>query len=1427
MLVAAMSYAETAMQTDWSGAAGFPGPEPEWGRKFYNANGMNWSGIPGELFLMREAATPVEAVITTGFAGADFCSPADMDGDGDMDILVTASTANEIAWWENVDGAGTSWTAHTIDDAFDGVTTCAATDLDNDGDIDAVGSSPDLNTLAWFENTNGLGTAWTEHIVNTSLAGVDYCYVADFGYDSDMDIVASSSSGDWLYWWENMDTLGTVWEMNMIDTTATTISSICVDDFDEDSHMDVIGTLETPGEIYFYENKYGGGHGWGTWIVTAGFDSPNSCYLGDINGDTDMDILVTSAALNQIMWIDNTAKQDDPRVWHIIADDIFDPENCYLVDMDADGDLDALVACDGGLVAWWENRDGEGLVWEKHIISSDFTGGSCIRTADFNGDGMLDAAAVGSTDGDVSWWSLLEFTREGMLNSSILELAPVAGTQVDWGVIAWVDTLFPNTEIAFQVRASDKYEDMGEWSEDITVSGTDLSAYLASGVTYFQYKTLFHSTDPIVSPYLKLIQIDWTLSGGEVIIISEPDSTSVWTHYEGGYEVEWMFADTTYSPPGENVNISIYRGEAFVETLISSTPNDSLWTYDGPVPISWDPGRNYRVKVEDENGNFGWSDQFEVESAQGQEVIIVTRPYPEENWRHYEENTLCTWEYETSLLSGDSIKIDVYSGEVLVGRYCDWTLNMGTYTRIEGIDPSWGIGSGYRLKVYDELANFGWSQEFNLLGAEVIEVLEPNETTVWIHYVTNNAILWDEKTTDAPYVRIDLYRSEEFVFNFADSLDNTGIWVYEKPISPEWEPDENYRVQVTDSYGDWGWSVDFRIEPSIGQPIITVTKPGASTIWTQYETGYRVSWEYPIVRADSPLPPQGDSCQVHLYFEGVYVADITGMIENTGEYLLEDPVPASWGTGHGFQVHIVDDLMNFGSSAIFEIEESSGAEIITVTTPDTTSVWLHYMADALVEWDYPVICAGDSVRIEIWKDDGNTFVADFSDGWIANTGTFTYGELVSPAWETDNDYQIRINDEINNFGWSGKFTIEPDEVISITEPNASTEWMHYSTNNDILWDNAELQSTTVDILLYQGGVLLETLATGTDNDGSWTYANMIPGTWDIASDYQIYIIDNYSDWGWSENFSVVESSGQSVITITDPTTGTVWTHFETDLPVAWEYPAMLEVLQGDTVSITLYDGDELVAVLAESTPNDGSWLYEEAVPMSWHPGGEYRITIEDELGNFGWSEYFEVASVAAEIITVTEPAAATVWQHLETNTLVEWEYPVLMLASGPLSGDSVYIELWQDGLYLLDYTDGFVANSGTYTRVDSIPEAWGIGTDFQIKVIDDVDNWGFSAEFEIKEYQGIEGGIVETYQLLPIAPNPATGTFVIRFNVPETVHVSIDVFDLSGRLMTTVVDEEVTTGSYSSHVSGLPAGVYVCRMQSSGFATSERVVVIR
>jgi len=105
-------------------------------------------------------------IISTAADGARSVTTADVDGDGDMDVLSASKDDDKIAWYEN-DGSG-SFTEHTISTAANVAWSVTIADVDGDGNMDVLSASAD-DTIAWYKN-DGAGN-FTAHNISTTADG--------------------------------------------------------------------------------------------------------------------------------------------------------------------------------------------------------------------------------------------------------------------------------------------------------------------------------------------------------------------------------------------------------------------------------------------------------------------------------------------------------------------------------------------------------------------------------------------------------------------------------------------------------------------------------------------------------------------------------------------------------------------------------------------------------------------------------------------------------------------------------------------------------------------------------------------------------------------------------------------------------------------------------------------------------------------------------------------------------------------------------------------------------------------------------------------------------------------------------------------------------------------------------------------------------
>ena len=179
------------------------------------------------------------ANIATSADGAYDVHVADMDGDGDLDIISASSNDDTIAWYENDGAADPSWSAVDIATSADGAVDVHVADMDGDGDLDIVSASVFDDAIAWYENDGAADPTWSAADIATSADGAFAVHVADMDGDGDLDIVSASSLDNTIAWYENNGAADPTWSAVDIATSADEARDIYVADMDGDGDLDL------------------------------------------------------------------------------------------------------------------------------------------------------------------------------------------------------------------------------------------------------------------------------------------------------------------------------------------------------------------------------------------------------------------------------------------------------------------------------------------------------------------------------------------------------------------------------------------------------------------------------------------------------------------------------------------------------------------------------------------------------------------------------------------------------------------------------------------------------------------------------------------------------------------------------------------------------------------------------------------------------------------------------------------------------------------------------------------------------------------------------------------------------------------------------------------------------------------------------------
>lgn len=336
--------------------------------------------------------------------GVETAISADMDGDGDEDVLVTSWFADVIAWYENLDGNGnfSSFKRITGGILIDDPNFIQAADMDNDGDLDVVvanwGYDPNIS---WIENLDGQGTFGNGHPV-TELHYALVVHPADIDNDGDMDLVAV---GDYhLIWMENLDGLGNFGPQIIISDSISVSEAFEVSDIDGDGDLDITYADSVDNMVVWYENTDGQGTFGPQQMISDQTNGTRTVITKDMDHDGYLDVVSTSFP-NGIVWFKNMDGQGTFMTAQMVfatAEPIYE---IWVEDLDADGNNDVIAANnEAGKISWFKN-DAAGNFGTEQILLTDLTGVSSLFTDDYNGDGKMDilTASFDFNDTKVIW----------------------------------------------------------------------------------------------------------------------------------------------------------------------------------------------------------------------------------------------------------------------------------------------------------------------------------------------------------------------------------------------------------------------------------------------------------------------------------------------------------------------------------------------------------------------------------------------------------------------------------------------------------------------------------------------------------------------------------------------------------------------------------------------------------------------------------------------------------------------------------------------------------------------------------------------------------------------------------------------------------------------------------------------------------------
>jgi hypothetical protein len=283
----------------------------------------------------------------------------------------------------------------------------------------------------------------------------------------------------------------------------------------------------------------------------------------------------------------------------------------------------------------------------------------------------------------------------------------------------------------------------------------------------------------------------------------------------------------------------------------------------------------------------------------------------------------------------------------------------------------------------------------------------------------------------------------------------------------------------------------------------------------------------------------------------------------------------------------------------------------------------------------------------------------------------------------------------------------------------------------------------------------------------------------------------------------------------------------------------------DQIVISSHELDEIYVIDHSTTTQEaaghiggnsgkgGDILYRWGKPANYDaPGSQVfnvvhsSIWIPDSLNGSGNIMAFnnregQSTSVVLEIVPPRETNGNYTWTAGTAYSPVSafWSYTASDFYSNHLGGCQ---RLPNGNTLIVESTSGYlfeVNSAGTtvwsYNRGQEVARALRYGNDYPgLAVISDTN---------------VDHTLPETFYLKQNYPNPFNPNTTIQYFIPERNFVSIKVYNLLGDVVATLVDEEKGKGTYSVafDATGLVSGIYFCRLQSTNFNDTRKMMLLK